>query len=300
MRARRGSPSSKQCVNSPRPAKLLSSDGVARVFDARAAASCRDQVLIGRGLPSRSERRRAGTGIASSSGMPRRRAMENAFVRVWPLLVSLMAGSACSSGAASATPCSACVTDSDCAGGLCAQLGADSYCVVPCVMASDCSSDAACTAVVGVNGQQVSACVPRSDVCGSVPTATDDAGTSMSQCGTFVGPSVQASCSSCTGGASCQANGCYGGWWCNAATSRCQSPPSSCGSVSDGGSPPFDGGAPVTGHVGANGRHPVALVLRRRRRHAPRQPRRHAGYPPASSRRSSPTSKRSPAAPRSS
>jgi hypothetical protein len=44
-------------------------------------------------------------------------------------------------------------------------------------------------------------------------------------------------------------NGCYGGWWCNLATSKCQAPPTSCG----GSTGPFDGGAPVTGTIDANG-----------------------------------------------
>jgi hypothetical protein len=50
------------------------------------------------------------------------------------------------------------------------------------------------------------------------------------------------------GKAGCQTNGCYGGWWCNLGTSKCQAPPSNCGSTGV-----FNGGPPVTGTVDANG-----------------------------------------------
>jgi hypothetical protein len=38
-----------------------------------------------------------------------------------------------------------------------------------------------------------------------------------------------AGCTSCkTSNKPCQANGCYGGWWCNTATNRCRKPPTVC------------------------------------------------------------------------
>jgi hypothetical protein len=48
-------------------------------------------------------------------------------------------------------------------------------------------------------------------------------------CGTLVGPDISSCCHSCSG-QTCQANGCYGGWWCNTDTCHCQQPPdpSSC------------------------------------------------------------------------
>jgi hypothetical protein len=49
----------------------------------------------------------------------------------------------------------------------------------------------------------------------------------------------------------CTANGCYGGWWCNTDTNKCQAPPTDCGG-SDSGVPLPDAG-PVTGSVGPNG-----------------------------------------------
>jgi hypothetical protein len=54
--------------------------------------------------------------------------------------------------------------------------------------------------------------------------AMQDAGVPLDTCGTLVGPSKAAGCASC-GANPCQTNGCYGGWWCNTATSRCQAPP---------------------------------------------------------------------------
>jgi hypothetical protein len=60
----------------------------------------------------------------------------------------------------------------------------------------------------------------------------------------------------CSSGKTCAANGCYGGWWCNTATNRCQSPQSNCPGSSSGsssGGTPFDGGTPPSGTVGASG-----------------------------------------------
>jgi len=45
-------------------------------------------------------------------------------------------------------------------------------------------------------------------------------------CGNLVGPNVEAGCY-CSG-SDCLADGCYGGWWCNTSTNRCERPPSSC------------------------------------------------------------------------
>jgi hypothetical protein len=101
-----------------------------------------------------------------------------------------------------------------------------------------------------VTGAQSSVCLPRTDVCAAPPT--DDGGTNPADtCGDLVGPSKKAACSSCGTMTTCQANGCYGGWWCNTTTKRCQSPPTNCDPAEAGA--PFDGGGPVTGTVGANG-----------------------------------------------
>ena len=149
---------------------------------------------------------------------------------------------------ASAASCPPCVSDQDCAGGVCAQVGGDSYCAPTCPTGSECSEDRACAPVTTVNGAQTSVCLPRADVCSAPPTP--DASVPSDVCGTLVGPGKAAACSSC-GANPCQANGCYGGWWCNTATNRCQAPPATCDDAD--ASAPFDGGGPVTGTIGPNG-----------------------------------------------
>ncbi|AKV00746.1 hypothetical protein AKJ09_07409 [Labilithrix luteola] len=91
-------------------------------------------------------------------------------------------------------------------------------------------------------------CVPRGDVCSSSPGA-QDGGNASGTCGTLVGPDVTSNCTSCTGKKNCQTNGCFGGWWCDTATKRCQAPPSGCGPTGA----PLDAGAPATGTVTGNG-----------------------------------------------
>jgi Calcineurin-like phosphoesterase len=150
-------------------------------------------------------------------------------------------------GEGGAVACPPCVTDQDCNGGLCAQVGGDTYCAPTCPNGNECAEDRACAPVTTVTGAQASVCLPRADVCSAPPI--EDAGPPIDTCGTLVGPSKPAGCSSC-GANPCQANGCYGGWWCNTATNRCQAPPGTC---DDEGGAPFDGGGPVTGTIGPNG-----------------------------------------------
>jgi hypothetical protein len=149
----------------------------------------------------------------------------------------------------SSATCPACVTDQDCSGGgICSQVGGDSYCAPACPNGNECAADRSCVPVSTVTGAQASVCLPRADVCGVAPV--EDAGVVTDTCGPLVGPSAKASCNSCNG-KPCQANGCYGGWWCNNTTSRCQSPPTSCEGAEGGA--PFDGGGPVTGSVTGSG-----------------------------------------------
>lgn len=166
--------------------------------------------------------------------------------------------------------CPACVTDGDCASGsVCAQFSGDTFCAPACPNGNECSSDRACSTVTSASGQQVDVCVPRGDVCGpsvgpgepsdgGVTTPPPDGGTPGQTCGSLAGPSVPAKCNSC-GSHTCQANGCYGGWYCNTTTNKCQSPPSSCGTPppsgdAGGGVPPsVDAGGPVTGTIGNGG-----------------------------------------------
>jgi hypothetical protein len=88
---------------------------------------------------------------------------------------------------------------------------------------------------------------------GVMPPPPCDAGP-PGACGTAVGPTVTASCTSCGTMSTCQANGCYGGWWCDTATNKCEPmptscPPSPCGSGGSAGS----GGTGGTGGAGGSG-----------------------------------------------
>lgn len=61
----------------------------------------------------------------------------------------------------------------------------------------------------------------------AAPDATD--------CSGLAPPNTSASCNACTSQTSCQANGCYNGYWCNTATSKCRSAPTDCGGGGGGG-----------------------------------------------------------------
>ena len=148
--------------------------------------------------------------------------------------------------------CPPCTTDDDCHGGVCAQIGGDSFCTPTCPNGDECSTDRVCTAVSTIEGQQANGCVTRIDSCGdgTPPPAVVTPPSPNAVCGTLVGPDVAAQCHSC-GAQPCQANGCFGGWWCNTASNKCQTPPATCTS-GDGGAYQGDAG-PVTGQVGPSG-----------------------------------------------
>jgi hypothetical protein len=155
--------------------------------------------------------------------------------------------------------CTSCLSDTDCGAQICAQLADDSYCASTCTSSSSCGAGRSCIPVSDTAGNQVSVCVDDANLCGGGPLSPDMAtGTSGSQtCGSLEGPTVSASCKSCSGTSKgCQANGCYGGWWCNKDTSKCQAPPSSCGTSSgtDGGTVTSAGfGTTPTGSVTSSG-----------------------------------------------
>ncbi len=159
--------------------------------------------------------------------------------------------------ASGAGTCQACVIDSDCpSGSVCSQLGGDSYCAVSCTSQSDCQSAEQCMPVSTVTGDQAQVCVQTSSTtCGlnaSQPSA--DAGVA-NNCPGLADPSTKAGCTSCTSmQQNCQTNGCYGGWYCNEQTLKCQAPPTNCTSSGDAGGPPptsFDGG--VNANIGPSG-----------------------------------------------
>ncbi|HEY1956383.1 MAG TPA: metallophosphoesterase [Polyangiaceae bacterium] len=150
--------------------------------------------------------------------------------------------------------CTACVIDTDCpSGNVCAQLGGDSYCAATCAVQTDCIDGEQCLSVSTISGDQAQVCVQTaSTTCG--PNPQDDGGPSGA-CPGFADPTTQAGCTSCTPQSrpDCQTNGCYGGWYCNTQTNKCQAPPHNCGTPgADGGPPPsFDGG--VDANIGPNG-----------------------------------------------
>lgn len=155
-------------------------------------------------------------------------------------------GTGGSGGVAACTPC---LTDTNCGGGLCAQLQGDSFCAPSCAGgegATSCPSGTTCSIATDVNGAQVSVCAPTVTCPGGTGPAsgpgsgagTVDSGTpacvpASSNCDGYDAPTTPSSCDSCTGSSSspCQANGCYGGWYCDTATSKCHEAPSGCSST---------------------------------------------------------------------
>lgn len=113
----------------------------------------------------------------------------------------------------------------------CAPVGgSDGFCVALCPKGNECDTDDACRTTPTVAGTQAVACVPKSDACAPAPPPTAQDGATLEQCGVLVGPTIEGSCRSCEKTSpSCQRNGCYGGWWCNTNTRRCERPPTTCG-----------------------------------------------------------------------
>ncbi len=76
-----------------------------------------------------------------------------------------------------------------------------------------------------------------------------------SACSSLVPPDATSCCHSCAAGQACQANGCYGGWWCNTASCSCQKAPapSVCGGGSAGSAGATGGVAGASGSGGLGG-----------------------------------------------
>jgi hypothetical protein len=171
--------------------------------------------------------------------------------------------------------CTACLTSNDCAGGACVQFATDSICADKCEADGGCDDPGElCVHATAFDGQDIETCLPASGTCGPVEgCGTCAAGTSCDyltgscvavppdagvptpdggRCGSLVSPSTAACCHSCTVGVGdCQANGCYGGWWCDAANQPscwCRRPPTTC----DYDAGVIDAG-PVEGSVGREG-----------------------------------------------
>ena len=128
--------------------------------------------------------------------------------------------------------CEPCSSPTGCpASTTCAQIsGPHLFCATPCPIGTECDPDDTCQLVTSsVPGQPVRACVPKSGQCALPPPPTSDGAVVIDHCGVLDGPSVSAMCRSCEQtDRDCQKNACYGGWWCNTKTERCQKPPTFC------------------------------------------------------------------------
>jgi hypothetical protein len=215
-------------------------------------------------------------GLASGSSSLAGCGGENAGVASWRDAGSALVDAASPSGGGS---CQTCTTGKDCSGGAetCAQFQGDTFCAVACPNGDECGAGTTCTPETTFAGDQVSVCVPNNSACGTSapptggqppPPAGCDAGP-VTSCGSLVAPTTPAACTSCTKSTAtktCQPNGCYGGWWCDSATTKCQAPPANCaqpsagcgGGALDAGTGTvapisIDAGGPVTGTVGPTG-----------------------------------------------
>lgn len=123
--------------------------------------------------------------------------------------------------------CEPCVFADDChAGAVCGLYSGDAYCATECPKGNECASGQTCVSVATTVGGAVMACLPSSGKCPAAPPPSSADGGVVTKCGVLVGPTVSATCKSCkVGVGDCQANGCYGGWWCKTTTSECVRPP---------------------------------------------------------------------------
>ncbi len=126
--------------------------------------------------------------------------------------------------------CQPCLTQTDCTpSATCGVFAGDSFCATACPEGTGCERDETCDAITTVGGAAIKACVPNGGVCApEIGPALD--GAILDRCGALDGPTVVTSaCHSCGKYSSdCQGNGCYGGWWCNTSTRKCQRPPKTC------------------------------------------------------------------------
>jgi hypothetical protein len=128
-----------------------------------------------------------------------------------------------------ALDCEPCLAESDCASdATCGVFSGDSFCATLCPNGTGCDSDETCDAITTVGGAGIKACVPNGGVCATA-SGPDADGASANHCGALNGPQITSACHSCGRYSSdCQPNGCYGGWWCDTSTRRCERPPKTC------------------------------------------------------------------------
>ncbi len=128
-----------------------------------------------------------------------------------------------------ALDCQPCLEQTDCTPAeTCGEFSGDSFCATLCPDGTGCDPAETCSAITTVGGAGIKACIPVGGIC--APAESPDGGDGpLDRCGALSGPTLKATCQSCgKSSTDCQANGCYGGWWCNTTTRRCQKPPKSC------------------------------------------------------------------------
>src|SRR5271163_2144344 len=95
-------------------------------------------------------------------------------------------GAEAETGNVNATLCPPCVTSNDCDGGVCAQLGSDSYCAPSCGAANACATGRTCMSETSFSGDQVDVCVADDNACGAPAGPTGDGGGTSTMCGPLV------------------------------------------------------------------------------------------------------------------
>jgi hypothetical protein len=98
-------------------------------------------------------------------------------------------------------------------------------------------------------------CDTSTNNCHSPPSTCPGDGSGTGDCAGLVPPdSPSSSCTTCTpGSGDCQNNGCFGGWYCNTNTSKCNPPPADCGSSGGVDAGPEPDAGPIEGSVTSNG-----------------------------------------------
>lgn len=128
--------------------------------------------------------------------------------------------------------CEPCTTSATCpATAVCVQIaGTLTFCATACPNGTGCDADEICQPLaMGPGGPQTNACAPKAGVCAPAAPPVSEAAAPLDHCGTLESPTTVAACRSCDkDDKDCQANGCYGGWWCNTVSNRCRKPPATC------------------------------------------------------------------------
>jgi hypothetical protein len=102
------------------------------------------------------------------------------------------------------------------------------FCATACPGGTECDADDTCELVNLNDGEAIRACVPKAGACAPAQAPRSDSST-VDRCGPLDGPMIVSVCRSCDGDdQGCQRNGCYGGWWCNTSSQRCERPPATC------------------------------------------------------------------------